>query len=170
MVEYISNPAEDANFFLNAGQNSIRSTEEEKWLNQRTGNRYNDLARGDFFWNSHRFGQFSYRIPLENGLYQLNLFFKEIYFKETNQRDFHVKAEDRLLLENFNPDPAAGEITKTFQIEIKDGAIDLQFLPGMKNHPMLSALSLTKIEQAQYINAGNEKPEEASFYSGGAFV
>ncbi|GJM64882.1 malectin domain-containing carbohydrate-binding protein [Persicobacter diffluens] len=165
LVEYESQAEQDADFFLNTGK--YRSGEEDVYLKQFNGNRYDDLSLGRNFWNSHRFGAFEYDIPIENGIYYLNLFFKEIYFKEAGKRDFHVFAEDSLLLEHFNPDPKDGEITKGFFLEITDGALNLKFQRGLANHPMLSGLSLKKINPSNFIDAGSA--EDQHFFSGVAY-
>lgn len=96
-------------------------------------------------------GSFSYSIPLENGDYTLDLHFAEIWFGATGsgpggsgRRVFDVVIEGQKKLINFDINDEVGTMTaliKTFEIEVLDGELNLDFSASI-NQPKLSALEI----------------------------
>jgi beta-galactosidase len=93
-----------------------------------------DDARDAALWAAVRHGRFAYRIPLENGRYRVRLGFLEPG-KDTRAgaRRFSVSANGSAVLAGLDIVAAAGApataITRSFDIEIRDGSLRLDFLP-----------------------------------------
>ena len=100
--------------------------------------------------------QYSYRVPVPNGEYDVRLHFAEIYFGATGggpggtgKRIFDVTLENKLVLNNFDINAEVGPqtvVTKTYTVTVTDGAVDLFFdastAVGGTNQPKLSALEV----------------------------
>jgi beta-galactosidase len=99
-------------------------------------------------YQSYRFGNFSYRIPVENGTHQLRLRFAEPYWSAVGARVFNVKAEGQTVLGNFDIFKEAGKFTaldKSSYITVTDGFVDLQFVP-VKDNALISAIEVIKTD------------------------
>ncbi|VEP17378.1 conserved hypothetical protein [Hyella patelloides LEGE 07179] len=91
-----------------------------------------DSTRDDPLLQTERFGQnFSYAIPVENGNYQVNLGFAEIYWNESNQRIFDLEIENELVIDDLDIYAEAGgkneALEKSFSVEVQDGTLNLDF-------------------------------------------
>jgi parallel beta-helix repeat protein len=85
----------------------------------------------DAVYQSERYGDFKYSAAVANGTYEVTLKFAEIYLNGAGQRLFDVRAENQLLLDNFDVFAAAGgknaAVDRTFQVKVSDGRLDLDF-------------------------------------------
>lgn len=102
--------------------------------------RPNEIANtnDDFLYQSEYFGRnFNYQQELENGNYDVTLKFAEIYFNDPGRRVFDVKAENQLILDNFDIVAEAGgknlAVDHTFTVGVTDGTLDLDFLSSIDN-------------------------------------
>lgn len=88
-------------------------------------------------YQTERYGNFDYSIPLENGIYDVTFRFAEIYFDSGGKRVFDVRAEDELVIENLDVFKAAGgknvAYDETVAVEVTDGQLDLEFISVVEN-------------------------------------
>ena len=82
-----------------------------------------------------------YTIPLPSGRYRLVLHFAETRLTEPGRRVFDVLAEDTPLLERFEVAPYATAVTRSFDIAVEDGLLELDFRPR-REKPMISAIEI----------------------------
>jgi glucose/arabinose dehydrogenase len=95
-------------------------------------------------YQSERFGNFGYRIPVRNGLYILRLHFAELWHKNPSERIFHVNAEGTTVLSNLDLYKNAGLLNAWIwsgNIRVSDGSLDLDFLP-VKENPKVAAIEV----------------------------
>ncbi|GGB56438.1 glycoside hydrolase family 2 TIM barrel-domain containing protein [Blastomonas aquatica] len=94
---------------------------------------------------SYRQGSFDYALPLPNGRYDVVLHMFEPDAAQAATRTFHVSANGRRVLTNFNPASAAGgplrAVTRTFPVQITDGKLALQFTAA-GGDALVSAISV----------------------------
>src|SRR5688500_12792313 len=85
----------------------------------------------DALYNSRRFGDFSYSLPIANGTYRVKLLLMDPSFSTAGRRKFDVFAEKQLKLNDFDIAAAAGgankAITKSFNTTVSDGRLNLWF-------------------------------------------
>ena len=96
----------------------------------------------DVLYQSERFGQFNYNLPIENGSYELTLRFAEIFFTTDGARLFTVIAEGQEILPTLDIHAQAGPDTafdQTFTVEVLDGELNLEFII-VQDNAKLSAL------------------------------
>jgi hypothetical protein len=86
-----------------------------------------------------------YSIPLPAGAYRITLHFAEVYFTAPGQRRFDVLLEGKQVLTDYQPEPIKAPFAtagrKTFEVEVQDGALDIQFV-HKANHPEVSAVEI----------------------------
>ena len=104
-------------------------------------------TNGGALYQSERFGNFSYAIPVTNGDYTLTLHFAEIYWDAPGQRIFDVLVEGTERISNFDIYAVAGKDTAhdiTLPVKVNDGVLNLEFRTEIDN-AKLSGLKLTKV-------------------------
>ncbi|MCX5771763.1 MAG: malectin domain-containing carbohydrate-binding protein [Candidatus Hydrogenedentes bacterium] len=85
-----------------------------------------------------------YSLPVDPGIYTVNLHFAEIWFKNPNQRVFDVRIEGALVLNDFDIVAAAGAFTatvETFDVEVNDGTLNIQFV-HVKENPKICGIEV----------------------------
>jgi hypothetical protein len=103
----------------------------------------------DSLFATNRIGSsFSFSQAVANGTYQLTLNFAEPTAAAAGQRKFNVFAEGTQILANFDLVAAAvgatkTAISKTFNVTVNDGKIDLSFA-GLVGNALVSSISLVK--------------------------
>jgi Ca2+-binding RTX toxin-like protein len=80
----------------------------------------------------------TYRIPIANGIYDVNLLFVENVFTETGDRVFDVSIENQLVLDNFDIWDQYGILDRLIpmafeDIEVTDGVLNLDFQSSASN-------------------------------------
>lgn len=100
--------------------------------------------------NVERFGQaFAYDIPVKAGKYRVTLGFAEIYFDKAGQRVFNVKLEGVEVLKQFDVFKEAGamnkEVKKSFDINVTDTYIDLEFV-ALVNNAKITSIEVTPLD------------------------
>lgn len=118
-----------------------------------TNNNITDISgtSDDMLYKSERYKMTGYNIPVSAGTYTLRLHFAEIYFGASGggaggsgKRVFSVTAEGQTILNNFDIFAEAGAmaaITKTFDISVTDGTLNLVFIKVIDN-PKISAIEV----------------------------
>lgn len=88
------------------------------------------LDSGDSaLFNSERFGDFAYSIPMENGAYTIDLHFTEIYWEESGQRSFDLVIEGQAVINALDLFQEVGHdaaYTRSFAASVTDGSLDIE--------------------------------------------
>ncbi|MEM9674079.1 MAG: malectin domain-containing carbohydrate-binding protein [Bacteroidota bacterium] len=97
----------------------------------------------DVIYQSERFGNFTYNLPVSNGTYEVTLLLAEIYFNAPNKRVFDVKMEGKEEVSNLDlyatvGKNAAYQITKT--VSVNDGSLTLAFSADVNNAKLAGLL------------------------------
>ena len=90
----------------------------------------------DELYQTERYGDCSYTIPLENGAYDVVLKFAEIYHDAANSRLFDVYIEDEPVIRNLDLYFRAGKnraYDVVIPVELKDGNLDINFITLLDN-------------------------------------
>ncbi|QRR00788.1 malectin domain-containing carbohydrate-binding protein [Dyadobacter sandarakinus] len=127
------------------------------------------------YQNERSAASFHYSIPVPNGKTSVVLHFAEIWFGvpgkavgQAGKRRFNVNIEGIRKLTNYDIFAKAGgplrAIQETFQVVVKDGVLNIDFLSGAANFPTISAIEV--ITQ----DAGNQPPVLATIGNKTAFI
>ncbi|TNC74607.1 Ig-like domain-containing protein [Rubellimicrobium roseum] len=91
----------------------------------------------DALYQTERFGNFTYAVPVENGTYEVTLKFAEIFFSAAGQRVFDVAAEGQVVINDLDIWSAAGGKNIAYDVpvtvQVSDGVLNLQFINGIEN-------------------------------------
>jgi beta-galactosidase len=111
-------------------------------------NRITVLADDERLYDSFREGEFSYRVPLPNGRYRVQLRFAEPTATAPGERVFDVTANDVTRLHEFDILKAAGGrlkgVDQFFDAAVDNGVLVLAFRPR-RGGAVVSALSITPL-------------------------
>jgi len=114
----------------------------------------------------------SYLFTVPEGTFVVTLKFAELYYDNVGDRIFDVYIEDQLVLDNFDilaEADFAEALDKTFQIDVTDGILDIQFVtlekePGVTYaHANIKAISV--VEQGTHEPKLWVNPHELDFYN-----
>jgi PKD repeat protein len=84
----------------------------------------------DTLYQSERYGNFSYNIPVTNGSYTVTLKFAEVFWTGAGQRVFHVDMEGTRVLSNLDIYAQVGAnaaYDRTFTANVTDGTLNIIF-------------------------------------------
>ncbi len=102
----------------------------------------------DALYQSERYGNFSYAVPVANGTYDVTLQFAEIYWNAAGKRLFDVKAEGKLILDDLDIFSAAGgkniAYDVTVPVAVSDGILNLDFIT-VKDNAKISAIQIANV-------------------------
>ena len=101
----------------------------------------------DFLYQSERWDLQGYKFDLENGYYEIQLLFAEIYFKKIGERSFNVKIEDLQVLTNYDIYRLFGHdraVIETFTTEVIDKQLNIDFVQSVE-FPKISAIQVKSI-------------------------
>lgn len=87
----------------------------------------------DLLYNSWRFGNFAYRIPVPNGRYEIDMHFAETYNSAIGQRRFNMSLQGVQQLQEFDIAAEAGldtALIQHYKIDVENGEILIQFSNG----------------------------------------
>jgi|GEM_PF-426534 len=92
----------------------------------------------DALYQSERYGNMTYNIPVANGTYDVNLHFAEIYApnQTAGLRLFDVIIEGNLVLDDYDIFATAGFATaviETYTASVSDGSLDIEFVTVVNN-------------------------------------
>ncbi|MCX5908377.1 MAG: malectin, partial [Deltaproteobacteria bacterium] len=96
-------------------------------------------------YQTERFGNFSYNIPVVNGNYAVTLKFAEIYNHYAGGRIFDVKIEGKEVISNLDIFAKAGKnkaYDVTIPVTVTDGMLNIEFRPDVGN-AKVSAILVT---------------------------
>lgn len=168
----------EALLLINAGGGAVTFKDENWETDQyaKGGQTYSNAVaikgtENDKIYQSERYGEYSYQIPLTNGSYDVKLHFAEIYHgvKNTNgvgARVFNVNVENgQGSLLNYDiiksaGGPATAVVETINEVKISDGFLSIA-LSAVKNHPKISAIEIIsiggKVNAAPAISAVEDK-------------
>lgn len=100
----------------------------------------------DVLYQSERYGNFNYNIPVANGTYEITFKLAEIYFSKSGARVFDILTEGQQVVGNLDIFQTAGfrsklDIVKT--VTVTDGVLNIQ-TRGDVNNAKLSAFHIIK--------------------------
>ncbi len=102
----------------------------------------------DTLYQTFRTGDFSYAIPVENGVYQVTLKFAEVSAWGYGKRLFDIDIEDKTVASSFDVYALAGgarrALDKSFQATVNDGILDIDFY-SVKDEAMVSGIVVKKV-------------------------
>ena len=97
-------------------------------------------------YQSGRTGNFSYAIPVPNGLYTVVMKFAEPYFTQPAQRLFKVLVNNNTALADFDIFAQAGgqnvAVDRSFPVSVSTGQIVIQFATGRAGTPLVNAIEI----------------------------
>jgi len=100
----------------------------------------------DALYQSERFGNFSYAVPVTNGTYEVTMKFSEIYHSAIGKRIFDILIEGSEVTSNLDVFKLVGgntAIDVTKLVTVTDGVLNLNFRSDVDN-AKLSAFHITK--------------------------
>jgi pectate lyase len=100
----------------------------------------------DSLYQSERYGNFSYKFDVPDGLYDVTLYFAEIYWKEAGRRRFDVLIEGDLVLDNYDIFATAGHdaaLALVFpELWVEDGQLNIEFIT-VNDHAQTAAIAVS---------------------------
>ncbi|WP_051189409.1 malectin domain-containing carbohydrate-binding protein [Daejeonella oryzae] len=139
---------------INSGGSEFTASNGIKYLSDRYftgGNVYSSSSSisgttDDVLYQKERYGNFSYSIPVSNGIYEVTLKLAETVYSSVSQRRFDVLFEGTEQISNLDLFAFAGknnahDIVKT--INVNDGKLDMQFKTDI-NYAQLNAFHIIK--------------------------
>ncbi|MFD1143562.1 malectin domain-containing carbohydrate-binding protein, partial [Larkinella insperata] len=108
-----------------------------------------DNTTDDALYQTERYGNFSYNVPVNNGSYNVILHFAETYAKVINgttSRKFHVDIEGQRKLTDYDILARAGgawkAVQETVEATVSDGILTIAFSPGASQNPKVCAIEI----------------------------
>lgn len=102
-------------------------------------------TENDVLYQSERFGDFTYAIPVANGDYTVTLQFAEIYWSAAGKRIFDVEIEGAEVQSNLDLVAAAGQYAAydvAIPVSVTDNVLDISFHTNA-NNAKVSAIKVT---------------------------
>lgn len=103
----------------------------------------------DSLYQTERYGNFRYEADVDNGTFDVTLKFAEIYLSGAGQRLFDVKAEGKLILDNYDIFKEAGgkniAVDETFRVTVTDGDLDLEFI-SVRDNAKISGIEISPVD------------------------
>ncbi len=130
--------------------------DEQEWYTE-SGVHYDYLTTGglDELYKSERFGNFSYRIPTGEGVFNVKLYFAEIYWDDPGRRVFSVKIEGDEVLHDLDILATVGKnvpLVYDFTTTVgRDGWLDIEFWASV-DLAKISGITIDKISLLSIIN------------------
>lgn len=145
---------------VNAGGNSYTDAVGNLWAadtGYNTGNLTNwgtptitGTTDPTLFWTEHWDGsaapELQYAFTVPNGNYQVKLYFAENTFTSAGARNFSVQMEGATVFSNIDVYAQVGYRTaliKTATVAVADGQININFLHGTADAPLVNAIEIT---------------------------
>jgi hypothetical protein len=125
----------------------------------------------DALYRNARVGVFSYGLPSGDGTFNVTLHFAETYFGSrtgggVGSRKFNVFVENVKRLSDYDVFAEAGgamrAVTKTIQVTVTDGVLNLYFAKGSADNPLVSAIEVVPASLTARIAANDaaDAPED----------
>jgi parallel beta-helix repeat protein len=144
-------PAPSGEIQINAGGPAANGFAADAFYFRGSSHKTNAAIAGtaaDALYQTERYGNFKYALDVEDGTYAVTLKMAEIYWGAAGKRVFDVKAEGKVVLDNFDLYREAGGKNvahdETFTVEVDDGRLDLDFV-SLVNNAKVSAIAVDLI-------------------------
>jgi hypothetical protein len=105
-------------------------------------------TQDDSIYQSERYGNFYYSIPVSNGNYIVTLKFAEIYWSSADQRKFNVKIEGKQVITNLDIFAKVGKnraYDVAIPVSVNDGVLRIEFVT-VKDNAKVSAILVQKAQ------------------------
>ena len=116
-------------------------------------------TNNDVLFQTERYGNFSYDIPVANGTYTINLNFAEIFWTSPGARVFDVTVEGQSVIDDLDIFTQLGANTALIQeflgISVTDGELNIEFVTEVDN-AKLSALEVLSNDTAEVSILAND--------------
>lgn len=118
-------PAPKETYKINAGGSATGEFSADQLFSG--GSTYS--TTGTTIYSTERYGDFSYALPVPAGVYQVKLYFAEIFHTAAGARKFNVKSEGMAVLTNYDiyAEVGVGTVIKSFSQPVTDGTLNLSF-------------------------------------------
>ena len=120
-------------------------------------------------YQTERYGNFSYSIPVTNGNYQVLLRFAEIYWSSAGSRVFDVWMEGTKVISNLDIFARVGKnraYDVSLPVTVTDGKLDIRF-QATKDYGKVSAILVTQsIPVESFVFAGNSGGPQYTYSDG----
>jgi len=107
----------------------------------------------DPLYQNDRNGVFSYKFDVQNGLYEVTLYFAELYWHNYTGRLFDVNLEGMTVLDNYSIAQSAQgwdkAIQQVFQVNVSDGQLNIDFADGTADHPSVAGIIIRQLGPVQ---------------------
>ncbi|TGE03202.1 malectin domain-containing carbohydrate-binding protein [Hymenobacter fodinae] len=117
----------------------------------------------DALYQTERYGNFSYHVPLPAGQYRLTFKLAEIYWTAPHLRQFDVLAEGQEIISNLDIYTLAGAFATALDLErtvnVTDGELTLEFRTDADN-AKLAALVVQRLSPTNLAGALAARPEK----------
>ncbi|MEB3358225.1 MAG: malectin domain-containing carbohydrate-binding protein, partial [Synechococcales bacterium] len=161
-------PAPPGSVLINVGGPSYTDSLGQIWAADRYftgGSLFSSTAEifkteDDVLYQTERFGNFSYAIPLDAGNYSVKLHFAELFHNDFNARLFDVFLEDSQVVDDldiygrsinaFFPGKNSALVLDIPTVSVSDGTLNLTVAPEI-NNPKLSAIEIRPLTGSQVI-------------------
>ncbi|WP_339922343.1 CotH kinase family protein [uncultured Cyclobacterium sp.] len=163
-------PQIEFSYFVNTGgpqllyeEQSFDSDLKNSYYTSSNSSRFDDLSAHELF-KTHRFGpQFSYQIPVPNGLYTVFTFHNELYFGKKisttgiGRRVFNISLEGNVVknqLDLFNESNNGALVLEFEDIQVEDGILDIDLLASI-NSATISGIGLVAQNNTTVLETAN---------------
>lgn len=105
-------------------------------------------TQNDRLYQSSRHGMSAYRLALSPGVYRVKILAADSYATRPGQRVFDVRAEGQLRVNDLDVFAVAGRnaaMNRSFDVEVRDGRLDLGFVRVAGAPAMISALEVVHL-------------------------
>lgn len=136
-------------------------------------------AENSRVFQSERYGDITYEIPLENGRYSVELHFAELYWEASGSRSFSGSIEGQPLFSNLDLFQEVGQraaYTQGASVDVSDGALSVNIESAVDNGTLsgilirsLSASSSSSSSSSAVASSSSSSSGGTSSPSGGAF-
>src|SRR5208283_2457691 len=121
-------------------------------------------TQDDVLYQTERFGNFSYNIPVANGNYTVTLKVAEIYWNAAGKRIFNVSMQGQQVISNLDIFAKAGKNAAydvSIPVTVTNGMLNINFTPVIDN-AKVSAIEVTPTNAASTSGSGSTSSPRSS--------
>ena len=114
----------------------------------------------DILFNTERTGNFNYRLPVENGSYEVTLRFAELFWQRSGARSFSVNAEGTEVITAVDLFSLVGHdvaYDMTYTVNVTDSVLDLDFITITDNATLSAIVIRTLPTPVELVATATEK-------------
>jgi hypothetical protein len=131
----------------------------------------------DRLYQSWRYGNFSYAVPMANGDYMVTLKFAESLWSQVGKRVFNVSAEGKVVISNLDVVAKVGPLAAydvTLPVTVADGVLTINFksvvgnamVSGIKVDPRAVVFAVN-VGGSEYVDAAGKMYDADAYFSSG---